>query len=226
MFRRMGSEMLLRDADKGAGSGGAAVAGGMPAAVKPGSDGGDGGAQQPGNSGTGAAPGVDAMSIEQALAELEKAKRMLKEANSESAGRRKRLEELEAAEQARQQAQMSDAEKAAAAAETLKQELAARDAQIASLQQAAVRYEVMLEAQKLGIIDLDAAHRLLDPQALEFGEDGKPTNVEAALKALVKEKPYLVRQEAKSSGVGTPPQKPRTPAQNQAGVGTRRVTPL
>ena len=64
---------------------------------------------------------------------------------------------------------------------------------MAALREMTVRYEVMLKAQEMAIIDLDAAVRLMDMAALEFGEDGKPTNVEAVLKALIKAKPYLVK---------------------------------
>ncbi len=54
----------------------------------------------------------------------------------------------------------------------------------------------MLAAQAMQIVDLDAAVRLMDRDALEIGEDGRPTNVEAVLKALIKAKPYLVKQAA------------------------------
>jgi hypothetical protein len=96
-----------------------------------------------------------------------------------------------------------------------------------------VRYEVMLAAQGLSVIDLDAAYRLLDPAALEFdATTGKPTNVDKALKDLIKAKPYLVKQPQQGSGMGTPaPQTPQQRAQQPRSTGTgdrtqRRVTPL
>lgn len=221
------SEMLRRNADSGAGA-----AGGMPAANKPGSSEGDGASagQQPASGAAGAATGGDGMSAEQALAELEKLRKQLKESNAESAGRRKRLEELEAAEQARQQAQMSDAEKAVAAQKALSDKLAQYEQQLATQRQENVRLEVMLAAQGLAIIDLDAAYRLLDVSALEFDEaTGKPTNVEKALKDLIKAKPYLVKQEQKGSGMGTPAplnQQQRKAGGTPTGTSERRVTPL
>jgi hypothetical protein len=186
---------ILRMADNGAGTGGGPA---LPPANKPGGDAGDGPgvALQPGNTGTGDASSGEVTSLESALAELAKVRRALKDVNAESAGRRKRLEELEAAESQRQQAQMSEAEKAKAAAQRLNEELAARDARLASLQEQTIRYEVMLAAQAMQIVDLDAAVRLMDRDALEIGEDGRPTNVEAVLKALIKAKPYLVKQAA------------------------------
>ena len=54
------------------------------------------------------------------------------------------------------------------------------------------QYEVMLVAGKLGIVDPDAAYRLLDLAKLEYGTDNKPSNVEMVLAELIKGKPYLV----------------------------------
>lgn len=220
------SEMLRRKADGGAGSGGGAAQSGTENSSSA-----EGNGQQPAGAQTqtGGAPGAgDGMSIEQALAELEKARKALKDVNAESAGRRKRLDELETAELARQQAQMSEAEKAVAAQKALTDKIAQYEQQVQTLRQETVRYEVMLAAQGLAVIDLDAAYRLLDVGSLEFDEaTGKPTNVEKALKDLIKAKPYLVKQEQKGSGMGTPAQanqqrRPATPT----GTGERRVTPL
>jgi hypothetical protein len=51
--------------------------------------------------------------------------------------------------------------------------------------------DIAFKAQKVGIIDADAAFKLLDKKQLEYGEDGLPTNTEALLKTLLAEKPYL-----------------------------------
>lgn len=54
------------------------------------------------------------------------------------------------------------------------------------------QYEVMIAAGRLGVVDADAAFRLLDKSKLEFDKaSGKPTNVEGLLKALLVEKPWL-----------------------------------
>ena len=60
-------------------------------------------------------------------------------------------------------------------------------------QERIVKYEVMLGAQKLGIVDPDAAYRLLDLAELKFDEDGNPTNLEKVLQDLLKAKPYLIK---------------------------------
>jgi len=55
-----------------------------------------------------------------------------------------------------------------------------------------VQYEVMLAAGKLGIVDPDAAYKLLYTSKLEFNKEGTPANTEQLLRDLVKEKPWLV----------------------------------
>ncbi len=224
------SEMLRRMADNGAGAGGTPAGGPQGAAQ---GAGGEGNGQQPPNAGAGAGGASGdggGMSLEQAQAELEKARKALKDVNAESAGRRKRLEELEAAEAERERAKLSDVERAtkdAAAAQKKVQDLEARLAEMEKAhKEAVVQYEVKLQASAMGIIDPDAAVKLLDWNTLEFNEDGTPKNVEAALKKLVGAKPYLVKAQGNSSGLGTPPAKPRQPATSGQGTGERRVTPL
>lgn len=51
--------------------------------------------------------------------------------------------------------------------------------------------DIAAKAAKLGIIDPDAAYKLLNRSELEYGDDGAPTNTETLLVALLKEKPYL-----------------------------------
>ena len=66
--------------------------------------------------------------------------------------------------------------------------------------------DIAAKAAKLGIIDPDAAYKLLNRSELEYGDDGAPTNTETLLVALLKEKPYLAgggasaMNPAKSSG--------------------------
>jgi len=60
-------------------------------------------------------------------------------------------------------------------------------------QERIVRYEVMLAAQKMNLVDPDAAYKLLDLTGLEFGDDGSVKDIETALKELIKARPYLVK---------------------------------
>lgn len=62
-------------------------------------------------------------------------------------------------------------------------------------------------ASKLSFYDPDDAFRLIDHAAIEFDEDGKPTNVEPLLTALLKAKPHLAKVEeaaAEPLKVGVP----------------------
>jgi len=89
---------------------------------------------------------------------------------------------------ARKEAEMSELQKAQErAAELEKQLLQAAEAQKAMAMQA----DITAKAAKLGIVDPDAAYRLLDKGAIEYGDEGKPTNTEALLVAMLKERPYL-----------------------------------
>jgi small-conductance mechanosensitive channel len=123
---------------------------------------------------------------------------------SEAAEYRNRLRELEGKVKAEEEAKMTEQEK-------LQRRLAELERKEAEYQQVlqarTLEYEVKLQASKLGVVDPDAAYRLLDVKQIEFDDDGKPTNLEKVLKDLVAKKPYLV-----SSG-GVP--SPTNPAQGR-----------
>lgn len=55
-----------------------------------------------------------------------------------------------------------------------------------------LRTEIERAAQKLGVVDTEAAYKLLDLSTLELDAAGAPQDVEKALKALLIKKPYLV----------------------------------
>ena len=88
----------------------------------------------------------------------------------------------------REQAEMTELQKAQAA----NAELEKRLEQAAAAQKAlAMQSDIVALSAKLGIVDADAAYRLLDKGAIEFDANGKPTNTEALLNDLLKAKPYL-----------------------------------
>ena len=69
-----------------------------------------------------------------------------------------------------------------------------------------LRAEVKATAVALDIVDPDAAYALMDRDAVSVGDDGTIKGVEDALKALIKDKPYLLRQKgAQSVGGATNP---------------------
>jgi len=107
---------------------------------------------------------------------------------AEAADYRKRLRELEQTVKQYEEAKLSESER-------LQKRLAELEREQANYQrerqERTLKYETMLAASKLGIVDPDAAYRLLDPASIEFAEDGTPKNTEQVLKDLLKARPYL-----------------------------------
>ena len=68
------------------------------------------------------------------------------------------------------------------------------------LRQQGVRSEVAMASARLGVVDPEAAYRLLDTDDLDFDDKGQPTNVEAALKNLIRERPWLAQPRAPRAG--------------------------
>lgn len=150
----------------------------------------DQGNEDPGAGGT-PAPAAEP-SLDELRAELERTRGALKAANSESAGRRKRLKELETAEEERKRAQMTELEQAKAREAEL---TAAHDQLAIELSEAKIRHAVEITAAKLNFQDPEDAFLMIDLDAIEIDDVGKITGVDKALKALAKAKPYLIRAE-------------------------------
>lgn len=115
----------------------------------------------------------------------------------EAAQYRTRLKALEDAQRAADDAKLSDQEKLQKRLAEL--ERAAAEAS-SNLQKRVVEYEVKLAASRLGIVDPDAAWRLIDASSLEFDESGKPKNLDRVLSDLLKAKPYLSAQPTARNG--------------------------
>lgn len=88
----------------------------------------------------------------------------------------------------RDDADKSELQKAVEKAAQLEKE---RESWVGKQKETAAQYDVALKAAKLGIVDPDAAWKLLDKSALEYGADDKPSNTELLLQGLLKEKPWL-----------------------------------
>ena len=129
---------------------------------------------------------------------------------AEAAEYRKRLRELEQTVKQHEEAKLSESERLQKRLAELEREQAAYQRE---RQERTLKYETMLAASKLGIVDPEAAYKLLDLTRIEFDEDGTPRNIEAALKELLKAKPYLAAQPAAISG------SPTNPARTGAGAG-------
>lgn len=123
---------------------------------------------------------------------------------AEAAEYRKRLRELESKVKADEDAKMTEQER-------LQKRLAELERKETEYQMAlqarTLEYEVKLHAARLGVVDPEAAYRLLDLKQIEFDEDGKPVNLEKVMKDLIAKKTYLVGQQSAVS--------PTNPAQGR-----------
>ncbi len=134
------------------------------------------------------------LSHEDAIAALERVRR-------EAAEYRVKNKELEEKVSAAEKAKMTDLEKAQARVAELERSHAEHTR---TAQERAIKYEVQLHAAKLGIIDPDAASKLLDLSQLDYDEDGTPKNAQKLLQDLVKAKPYLIGTQASGSATNPP----------------------
>lgn len=118
----------------------------------------------------------------------------------------KQQAEAEAAKKAAEEAQLSEIER-------VKKQHAEAEQRIKSYQQQLATAQVRMAAQAKGIIDPELA-ALAIQSSLEYGEDGMPTNVDKALDALLKSKPYLAPQAAEPPATPARPAAPAIPAMN------------
>lgn len=136
----------------------------------------------------------------------EDARKLRSEANALRKREKDALAQLKAYQDKEQQAQDAQLPEI----ERLKKQVADADSVHTGLVERIVQYEVERAATKLGVIDPDAAARLLDWDALEFDADGMPTNADTLLKDLLKAKPYLAGRAGATSGGATNPARSAT----------------
>jgi len=133
----------------------------------------------------------------------------LKNVNSESAARRKKLEALEAQETERQNAALTETDR-------LKKELESERVTRQQLEAASkndrIQAAVLLEAVKLGFEHPEDAARLVDLAAVEITE-GKVTGYEKSLKALAESGRLPIKGQKVSPGLGTPKGGPKATGQ-------------
>ena len=131
---------------------------------------------------------------------------------AEAAGYRKRMRDLEQVVKQNEEAKLSETERLQKRLAELERQQSAYEQE---RQERTLRYEVMLVASRMGIIDPEAAYRLLDLSSIEFDPDGKPQAVDKALTELVRQKPYLKGVTASGS--------PTNPPRGSAAVLTREA---
>ena len=86
-----------------------------------------------------------------------------------------------------------------------------------------LRLEIERGARKLNVVDEEAAYKMLDISQVTFDKDGKATNVDALLNQLVKDKPYLIKQESGASGGASNPPRNRNGRDNDTTPGLGRL---
>jgi hypothetical protein len=121
--------------------------------------------------------------------------RIIAELRKENAASRKKLSAYEETEKASQAAKRAAEEAQLSEIERTKKQLADLQSQhetyVRQTQERLVRHAVERQATQLGIIDPDAATKLLDWSELEFDDNNLPTNAEKLLEKLIKNKPWL-----------------------------------
>jgi hypothetical protein len=145
----------------------------------------------------GETPEEEAFDKERALNTI----RTLRAAEKASKAQARELEQLKTKVAEHEQAQLSAAEKAELRAQDAERKAQAAEAKAKAI---SLRASVERHAHRLNVIDDDAAYRLLDLAAVEYDEAGEPQNVEALMKALVKDRPSLVAAEQKNGIPATP----------------------
>jgi hypothetical protein len=138
----------------------------------------------------------------------------------ENAKRRIREKELEEKLQKIEESQKTESQKQAERVKALEAFESTAKPEIQSLK---LRLNVERTARQLGIVDEEAAFRLMDTKAITYGDDGEPNadTVKAALDALTTARPWL-------KGSQTPPPPPTTPptrTTNPSNGGTVKLTP-
>lgn len=119
---------------------------------------------------------------------------------------RKRLRDLEAEQKARADAELSETERLQQRVNEL---TAQHEAMTRQSRDIALRADIAAAASKFGIVDVDAAARLLDASALEYDDTDGWIGVEDALRALTHERPWLVSTAPPVSGGANPTNPPR-----------------
>lgn len=107
------------------------------------------------------------------------------------------LDEAKKALKAREDEKLSETERLNARLSELEKRSATADT---ALRQERARNAIYLAAQKHGAKKPDLVYRLLDHDALEMDDDGRPTNGEAVVKQLLKDNPELAASAGSADG--------------------------
>lgn len=154
-------------------------------------------------------------SLEEALERIAQLERHSKNKEEEAARHGKNLSAAEKElaaykdkERQSQEAQLSEIDKANKRVTESTQLIQQKDQTIAQLKQQLVQAETKIAASAMDFHNPEVAAKLIQ-DALELDENGKPTNLEQALKDLAKQNPFLVKAKEQQEQA----QQQTTPAQ-------------
>lgn len=160
-------------------------------------------------------------SIDDLKAQVQRMEAALSKSNKDGKGHRlqadelgKKLQELETFKAKVDAEKLSDEEKRTLERQSLEKQLTEiqkeKETALRQTQELRVTNEVFKHGQRLNVIDLDAAVKLLDSSQIEYDDSGQPSNIEALLKTLVKERSWLVGKQQQTSGGATNPSRTAT----------------
>ena len=136
----------------------------------------------------------------------------LKAVRKEAAAYRTKLRQAEEDAEARKRAEMTELERIKA---DLEAERKARQEADQRRQQQAIRTQVVTAAARMNFADPEDALRMLDQSALEVDDAGNIDGLDAALTALAKAKPYLIKSTTGTISPTNPAGGPQRTTQDQ-----------
>lgn len=147
-----------------------------------------------------ASPDVDALMTE------------VKSLRREAASWRTKLRQAEEAEEQRKRSEMTELEKLKADLEAERQARAKAEEQRRGQ---LLRTQVITAAARIGFNDPDDALRMIDAASLEVDDQGAVDGLDAALQALAKAKPYLIKSTTGTISPTNPAGGPQRTTQEQ-----------
>lgn len=146
----------------------------------------------------------DEFDRERAMATIARLREFEKKAKTQE----RELESLKAKQKEREEAELGELERSKRRVAELEE--AAKQSQ-AERRELRTRMAIEREAGRLGFRKVEYAHRLIDQDALEYDDEGTPSNVKELLEALAKDDPLLLAQSEQSDTPARPRALPSTP---------------